>query len=98
MKNWTRVHIEDCEKTLKMPLLFFEFGIPKRDGGYRESFMEVVYESVLRSSRMGGEAGGNLVWQLLSPEDKDHMGDGFEIVFSQDQSYERVLGLMVYAL
>lgn len=79
-----------------MPLSFFEFGIPKRDGGYRESFMEVVYdsfmevvyESVLRSSRMGGEAGGSLLWQLLSPEDKDHMGYGFEIVFSQDQSYE----------
>lgn len=91
VKNWTRVHIEDCEKTLKMPLLFSEFGIPKGDGGYRESFMEVVYESVLRSARMGGAAGGSLVWQLMSPEDRDHMGDGFEIVLSQDQSTAKII-------
>lgn len=91
VKNWTRVHIEDCEKILKMPLLFSEFGICKRDGGYRESFMEIVYDSVLRSARMGGAAGGSLVWQLMSPEDRDRMGDGFEIVLSQDQSTTKVI-------
>lgn len=90
VKNWTRVHIEDCEKILKMPLLFSEFGISER-GGYREVFMKIVYESVLRSARMGGAAGGSLVWQLMSPEEREQMGDGFEIVLPKDQLTAKII-------
>eukprot|EP01018_Ginkgo_biloba_P033903 Gb_08848 [translate_table: standard] len=96
VKNWTLAHIQDSEKTLNMPLLFAEFGVSDRFGGYnvsyRDTFMQTVYDSVLNSVRSGGAAGGSLFWQLF-PEDTEYMSDGFAIVLSKSPSTAKIISL-----
>ncbi|KAH9318571.1 hypothetical protein KI387_020340 [Taxus chinensis] len=94
VKSWTKAHIEDAEETLKMPLLFGEFGLSERDGGYNESYrkdwIQAVYESVLTSIRSGGSGGGALLWQLF-PEGVDYMSDGYALVFSKSPSTAQLI-------
>lgn len=93
-RNWTMSHIRDCEKTLKMPVVFTEFGTSSRDPGYtssyRDTFIQNVYESILASARKGGAGAGSLIWQLF-PEGVDQLNDGYEVVLSKSPSTAKVL-------
>jgi mannan endo-1,4-beta-mannosidase len=96
VRNWMLAHIQDSEQTLNMPVLFAEFGVSERVGGYnvsyRETFMQTVYNSVLTSIRTGGAAGGSLLWQLF-PEDTEYMNDGYGIVLSKNPSTAKLISL-----
>eukprot|EP01018_Ginkgo_biloba_P004329 Gb_28909 [translate_table: standard] len=101
VKSWTKAHIEDSEKILNMPLMFGEFGISERDGGYnvtfRDTFMQAVYDSILTSVRGGGGGAGSLVWQLF-PEAVEYMSDGYAIVLSKTPSTAKVISDQSYRL
>lgn len=94
VKKWTRDHIEDCENILNMPVIFGEFGLSERDGGYnvsfRDTFVQTVYDSVLESVRSGGSGGGSLIWQLF-PEGVDYMNDGYAVVLSKSPSTANII-------
>jgi mannan endo-1,4-beta-mannosidase len=101
VKNWTTSHIRDCEKTLKMPVMFAEFGTSSRDPGYnssyRDTFIQTVYESIIASARKGGGGAGSLIWQLF-PEGVEQLNDGYEVVLSKSPSTAEVLRAQSVAL
>lgn len=76
-------HIDDAENVLGMPVVFAEFGVSAKDKNFsvsfRDQFIDVVYKSILNSTRKGGSGGGSLLWQLF-PEGTDYMDDGYEVV------------------
>ncbi|GLJ36376.1 hypothetical protein SUGI_0730210 [Cryptomeria japonica] len=91
-KKWAMTHIEDSENILKMPVLFTEFGVPERDVKYRESFMQIVYNSVLGSAEKGGAGAGSLIWQLFpNCTQAKRMSDGFEIVLAHSPSITKII-------
>ncbi|XP_057842891.2 mannan endo-1,4-beta-mannosidase 6 [Cryptomeria japonica] len=96
VKSWIYAHIEDAEKTLNMPVLFAEFGVSERYGGYnisyRDTFMQTVYDGILNSIKSGGAGAGTLLWQLF-PEDTEYMNDGFAIVLSKAPSTAKLISL-----
>lgn len=89
-------HIEDTEKYLGMPVVFGEFGISSKDPVYNSSFrdavMNMVYKTLLASTKKGGSGGGSLVWQLF-PEGTDYMDDGYAIVLSKSPSTSNIMAL-----
>nr|DAD25744.1 TPA_asm: hypothetical protein HUJ06_027212 [Nelumbo nucifera] len=95
VKSWMQAHIEDAE-TLGMPVVFGEFGVSAKDGGYnssfRDTFISTVYKTVLDSTRKGGSGSGTFVWQLF-PEGTDYMDDGYAIVLSRSPSTSNIISL-----
>ena len=83
-RAWMKSHIEDAER-LSMPVIFGEFGFSSKededqfDQPFRNAFIELVYETILNSTRRGGAGGGSLLWQLF-PEGVDYMDDGYAVV------------------
>ncbi|CAA6654589.1 unnamed protein product [Spirodela intermedia] len=79
---WMQGHINDAEE-LGMPVVFAEFGVSANGGqlnqSFRDAFIEVVYETLLNSTRRGGSGAGCLLWQLF-PEGVDYMDDGYAVV------------------
>ncbi|KAL2899760.1 Mannan endo-1 4-beta-mannosidase 6 [Bienertia sinuspersici] len=95
-QSWMQSHIEDAEKTLRMPVVFTEFGVSVKDPGYNSSFRDTtyktVYKTVVDSARNGGSGAGSLMWELF-PEGTDYMNDGYAIVLSQSQSIADIISL-----
>eukprot|EP01018_Ginkgo_biloba_P023878 Gb_30579 [translate_table: standard] len=94
VKTWTMAHIQDCEETLDMPVIFGEFGTSDRDPGfnssYRDTFIRTVYASISSSAREGGAGAGSLIWQLF-PEGVEYMNDGYEVVLSKSPSTAKIM-------
>ncbi|KAK2657911.1 hypothetical protein Ddye_010963 [Dipteronia dyeriana] len=95
-KSWMEAHIADGEKYLGMPVLFAEFGVSSKDGGYnssfRDSFINMVYKTLLNSTKKGGSGAGSLLWQLF-PDGTDYMDDGYAIVISKSPSTSNIISL-----
>ncbi|TXG57503.1 hypothetical protein EZV62_015332 [Acer yangbiense] len=95
-KSWMEAHIADGEKYLGMPVLFAEFGVSSKDGGYnssfRDSFINTVYKTLLNSTKKGGSGAGSLLWQLF-PDGTDYMDDGYAIVISKSPSTSNIISL-----
>lgn len=89
-------HIDDAENVLGMPVVFAEFGVSAKDKNFsvsfRDQFIDVVYKSILNSTRKGGSGGGSLLWQLF-PEGTDYMDDGYEVVLTKSASTSNILSL-----
>ncbi|XP_026457168.1 mannan endo-1,4-beta-mannosidase 6-like [Papaver somniferum] len=95
--SWMKSHIEDAEKKLGgMPVIFSEFGVSVRDGGYNASFRDTlistVYKTILDSTKKGGSGAGSLLWQIF-PEDTEYMNDGYAIVLSKSPATSNIISL-----
>ena len=89
-------HIEDAERYLGMPVVFAEFGVSSKDPGYNSSFRDtminMVYKTLLNSTKRGGSGAGSLLWQLF-PAGTDYMDDGYAIVLSNSPSTSNIISL-----
>lgn len=96
VKAWMQSHIEDAENALGMPVLFGEFGVCSEDPGYNTSFWDtlfsIMFNTILNSTKKGGNGGGSLLWQLF-PEGTDYMDDGYAIVLSKSPSTSDIISL-----
>lgn len=97
---WMQSHINDAGE-LGMPVIFTEFGVSTEDGklnqSFRDAFIEVVYETLLNSTRRGGPGAGGLLWQLF-PEGVDYMDDGYAVVLSESPATASVLSRQSWRL
>ncbi|CAO2839136.1 unnamed protein product [Amaranthus hypochondriacus] len=95
-QSWLQAHIEDAEKTLKMPVVFAEFGVSVKDQGYNSSFRDttynMVYKTLLNSAKKGGSGAGSLIWQLF-PDGTDYMNDGYAIVLPKTPTIADMISL-----
>ncbi|XP_074273658.1 mannan endo-1,4-beta-mannosidase 6-like [Silene latifolia] len=95
-KSWLQSHIEDADQKLRMPVVFSEFGVsrknPECNSCYRDATFKLVYETLEESAKRGGSAAGSLMWQLF-PEGVDHMCDGYEVVLSKSASFSDIIAL-----
>ncbi|KAI0531344.1 hypothetical protein KFK09_000897 [Dendrobium nobile] len=95
-KSWMQSHIDDAENVLGMPVVFAEFGMSAKDKNFsvssRNQFIDMVYKTILNSTRRGGGAGGCLLWQIF-PEGTDFMDDGYQVVLKTSKSTEKILSL-----
>ncbi|RWW66598.1 hypothetical protein BHE74_00026023 [Ensete ventricosum] len=94
VRDWMHQHMDDAEKLLGMPVVFGEFGASVKDerfdSGFRETFMETVYNTLLSSRTRRDVGGGCLVWQLF-PEGTEHMDDGYAVVLAESPSTLQML-------
>ncbi|XP_049935940.1 mannan endo-1,4-beta-mannosidase 6-like isoform X3 [Nymphaea colorata] len=95
-KTWMESHINDAENALNMPILFSEFGVSSKDGGYNDSFRDTlintVYSTLLSSIKKGGGGGGSLLWQLF-PVGTEYMDDGYAVFLSKSPSTATIISL-----
>ncbi|CAN6467619.1 unnamed protein product [Victoria cruziana] len=95
-RTWMESHLNDTENTLNMPILFSEFGVSTKDGGYNDSFRDTlintVYSTLLTSTKKGGGGGGCLLWQLF-PEGTEYMDDGYAVFLSKSPSTAAIISL-----
>ncbi|KAL0929034.1 hypothetical protein M5K25_000974 [Dendrobium thyrsiflorum] len=94
--SWMQSHIDDAENVLGKPMLFTEFGESMKDGnftvGFRDQFINAVYNNILNSLRRGGSAAGSLLWQLF-PEGTDYMDDGYAVVLAKSKSTSSIISM-----
>ncbi|KAL0929036.1 hypothetical protein M5K25_000976 [Dendrobium thyrsiflorum] len=97
-KSWMQSHIDDAENVLGMPVVFAEFGMSAKDENFtvssRNQFIDMVYKTILNSTRRGGGGGGCLLWQIF-PKGTDFMDDGYAVVLKNktSKSTEKILSL-----
>ncbi|KAE8668192.1 Mannan endo-1,4-beta-mannosidase 2 [Hibiscus syriacus] len=81
--KWMRSHIEDCDKELKKPVMFTEYGLSDQNKDYQPSQREQLYRTVLdiiyKSAKKKGSGAGALVWQFFV-EGMAEYSDDFGIV------------------
>ncbi|KAK9167897.1 hypothetical protein Syun_000037 [Stephania yunnanensis] len=96
VQSWMQSHIDDADKVLGMPVMFGEFGVSVKDDGYnssfRDTFVSMVYNTLLNSTKLGGSGSGSLLWQLF-PEGTEYMNDGYAIFLPKDQSASNIISL-----
>lgn len=94
VNSWMQQHIDDAANLLGMPIMIGEFGLSLKDGkfdsGFRETFMETVYNNFLSSWEGGVIGGGCLLWQLF-PEGAEHMDDGYAVFIAKSPATLNVL-------
>ncbi|EFJ13236.1 hypothetical protein SELMODRAFT_234867 [Selaginella moellendorffii] len=92
-KRWVRMHAQDTEEKLQMPLVIAEFGLSNRFGVRCQRHMfKSLFDVVYESSILGGAAAGTMIWQLL-PEGMDGFKDSYAIVASQEPVISKLLAL-----
>ncbi|XP_022738417.1 mannan endo-1,4-beta-mannosidase 2-like isoform X2 [Durio zibethinus] len=77
--KWVRSHIEDCDKELKKPVMFTEYGLSNQNKDFQASQREQFYRSILdiiyKSARKKGSGAGALIWQFFVEGMEDYNDD-----------------------
>ncbi|XVF01999.1 hypothetical protein REPUB_Repub04eG0138500 [Reevesia pubescens] len=83
VSKWVRSHIEDCDKELKKPVMFTEYGLSNQNKDYqpsqREQFYRTILDIIYKSAKKKGSGAGALVWQFFV-EGMEEYNDDFGIV------------------
>ncbi|XP_039068851.1 mannan endo-1,4-beta-mannosidase 2-like isoform X1 [Hibiscus syriacus] len=83
VSKWMRSHIEDCDKELKKPVMFTEYGLSDQNRDYQPTQRELFYRTILdiiyKSAKKKGSGAGALVWQYFV-EGMAEYSDDFGIV------------------
>ncbi|XVF66826.1 hypothetical protein PTKIN_Ptkin10aG0068900 [Pterospermum kingtungense] len=81
--KWMRSHIEDCDKELKKPVMFTEYGLSNQNKDFqpsqREQFYRTILDIIYKSAKKKGSGAGALVWQFFV-EGMEKYNDDFGIV------------------
>ncbi|OMO67213.1 Glycoside hydrolase, family 5 [Corchorus olitorius] len=85
--KWMRSHIEDCDKELKKPVMFTEFGLSNLNKDFEPSQREQIYRTILdivyKSAKKKGSGAGALIWQFFV-EGMEEYNDDFGVVPWED--------------
>ncbi|XWS54176.1 hypothetical protein CRYUN_Cryun10bG0067300 [Craigia yunnanensis] len=83
VSKWVRSHIEDCDKELKKPVMFTEYGLSNQNKDFqpsqREQFYRTILDSIYKSAKKKRSGAGALVWQFLV-EGMEEYNDDFGLV------------------
>ncbi|MBA0727511.1 hypothetical protein Golax_000492 [Gossypium laxum] len=83
VSKWVRSHIEDCDKELKKPVMFTEYGLSNQNKDFqasqREQFYRTILDIIYKSAKKKGSGVGALVWQFLV-EGIEEYNDDFGLV------------------
>ncbi|KAB2047614.1 hypothetical protein ERO13_A13G055601v2 [Gossypium hirsutum] len=83
VSKWVRSHIEDCDKELKKPVMFTEYGLSNQNkdvqASQREQFYRTILDLIYKSAKKKGSGVGALVWQFLV-EGMEEYNDDFGLV------------------
>ena len=95
-RTWMQSHIDDSDKVLGMPVVFGEFGVSRKHEGFsfafRDTFINMVHQTLLRSTNRGGSGAGSLLWQLFT-EGTENMDDGYAVILPKAPSVSHMLAL-----
>lgn len=83
VSKWMRSHIEDCDKELKKPVMFTEYGLSNQNTDFqpsqREQFYRTILDIIYKSAKKKGSGAGALVWQFFV-EGMEEYNDDFGMV------------------
>ncbi|KAH7654097.1 Mannan endo-1,4-beta-mannosidase protein [Dioscorea alata] len=95
-RTWMQSHIDDADKVLGMPVVFGEYGVSRKHEGFsfsfRDTFINMVHQTLLRSTKKGGSGAGSLLWQLFT-EGTENMDDGYAVNLAEAPSVSHMLAL-----
>ncbi|XP_022764073.1 mannan endo-1,4-beta-mannosidase 5-like isoform X3 [Durio zibethinus] len=83
VSKWVHSHIEDCDKVLKKPVMFTEYGLSNQNKDFqpsqREQFYRTILDIIYKSAKKKGSGAGALVWQFFV-EGMEEYNDDFGLV------------------
>ena len=83
VSKWVHSHIEDCDKELKKPVMFTEYGFSNQNKDFqpsqREQFYRTILDIIYKSAKKKRSGAGALVWQFFV-EGMEEYNDDFGLV------------------
>ncbi|XP_022726754.1 mannan endo-1,4-beta-mannosidase 2-like isoform X1 [Durio zibethinus] len=83
VSKWVHSHIEDCDKELKKPVMFTEYGLSNQNKDFepsqREQFYSTILDIIYKSAKKKGSGAGALIWQFFV-EGMEEYNDDFGLV------------------
>ncbi|MBA0556766.1 hypothetical protein Golob_026843, partial [Gossypium lobatum] len=83
VSKWMHSHIEDCDKELKKPVMFTEYGLSDQNKDFqlsqREQLYRTIQDIIYKSAKKKGSGAGALVWQFFV-EGMQEYSDDFGMV------------------
>ncbi|RAL41687.1 unnamed protein product [Cuscuta campestris] len=94
-RKWVLSHIEDCEKELRKPVMFTEFGLSTEskhfEASHRDRFYKVVLDIIYKSAKRNKAGAGSLFWQFLV-EGMQEYNDEFGFVpWERPSTYQLII-------
>ncbi|CAH9114063.1 unnamed protein product [Cuscuta epithymum] len=95
VSKWVLSHIEDCEKELKKPVMFTEFGLSTMSKNFepsqRDRFYKVVLNIIYKSAKRNKAGAGSLFWQFIVEGMQDYNDEFGFVPWERRSTYQLIV-------